>query len=138
MWASEQFTDDVLTTAIENGGMGFFTVDEYQWENMAPGTAYAVVSDKEEEDGATFRIDRSVILHGLSVILHAEPRDTEHDGPVLHNATTGERLYMSKAMRANILTAVFAEDGDGYAGDIDAVDALAIVECGLFGRVMYA
>lgn len=135
MLASEEFTDDMITTAVENGGMGWFYVREYRWESMPPGETFAVVEDKEDE--RVHRIDRSVILEGLRVMATHVLREVPYDGLVPHNAATGERLYLSASSCERILRASQDPDGDG-AGDMDVIDALAIVECGLFGKVVYA
>lgn len=133
------FLTDVLTTAVEHGGYGFFYVDEYRWENVEPGEAYAIVTDKEDDEVGSYRIDLDLIAKGLGVIRSAELREiTDWDGSaveVLHNVKTGERLYLSESQRKNILLA----DRTNYdEGDLDVIDALAVVECGLFGKVVYA
>lgn len=131
-----EFLTDLLTTAIENFGYGWFTVDEYEWENPPAGGAYAVVTD--EDEGETHRIDLDVIVRGLRVIRDAttqvDPRQP-NDGPVLHNDRNGFRLFVSPAQRRNIM---LADRTNGDEGDLDCIDALAVVECGLFGRVVYA
>lgn len=139
--ASEEFTDCMITTAVENGGMGWFYVRAYRWQNLAPGEVYADVVDREEWDESeeaapVHRINRSVILSGLRVMDTHVLQDVPYDGMVPHNTATGERLYLSAESCRRIVAASQDPDGDG-AGDIDAVDALAIVECGLFGKVVY-
>lgn len=135
-WVSKQFTDDMVTTAVENGGVGWFRVDEYRWQNLAPGEAFAVVHDQEDDEPVPHRIDRACVLAGLAVIATCVLREIPGGEEVPHNATTGERLYMHRTMVERIMRAM-ADPEDG-AGDMDALDALAIVECGLFGRVVYA
>lgn len=133
----EQFLADVLSAAIENGGYGWFAVEEYRWESVPLGDAYAVITPDDDEE-TTHRIDLDIITRGLNVIRRAVPQiDPRHqdDGPELHNHRTGERLYMSSAMRHNIL---LAERTNGEDADLDCLDAMAVVECGLFGRVTYA
>jgi hypothetical protein len=127
-----EFLTDILTTAVENGGHGWFSVDEYQWEAVPAGGAYATVADDE---GEIHRIDLDVLERGLQVIRDAVLGPDHLGGQVLHNATSGCQLYVSPVQRTNIC---LADRTNGDEGDLDCIDALAIVECGLFGRVVYA
>ncbi|MFC3504481.1 hypothetical protein ACFOOK_26415 [Micromonospora krabiensis] len=127
-----KFLDNLMTTAIENYGYGWFYVHEYAGEGE---TLYAVIED-EDEPGDTYRVDLDTFAKGLGVIDRAELKvDPEfpNDGEVLHNSATGQRLYMSQRHRKRILT---ASRTNGDEGDIDVVDALAVLECALFGRVV--
>lgn len=132
-----EFLTDILTGAIENYGYGWFEVDEYKWESVPLGDAYAVITQNEEEDEPQHRVDLDVIARGLGVIRDAQMRvDDEYpnDGEVLHNRTSGKRLYMAPGRRRNIM---LADRTNGDDGDLDVVDYLNIVECGLFGAVLY-
>jgi hypothetical protein len=136
----KQFLTDVLTTAVENCGYGWFDVDEYEWDpdqGTQLGKAYAVVVAKD--DNAKYRIDLEVIARGLGVIRGARLREFQgHGGKVVRvliNSKTAERLYMSEWMRANIM---LSDRTNGEDGDMDVIDALAVVECGLFGKVTYS
>jgi hypothetical protein len=129
-----EFLTDLLTTAIENGGHGWFTVDEYIWEDVAPGGAYALVTEDDGVHHEQHRIDLALITAGLTVIREAVPTQAA-GGVVLLNANTHEKLYLSPAQRDKIL---LADRTNGEEGDFDSIDALAIVECGLFGKVVYA
>lgn len=131
-----EFLTDILTGAIENGGHGWFSVDEYKWESVPLGGAYALVTDEEEDE--QHRIDLDVIAKGLGVIRDAELREvSDYDGShkVPHNKSTGERMYLGQDRRAEIM---LADRTNGEDGDLDVIDYLAVVECGLFGKVVYA
>jgi len=130
-----EFLTDILTMAIENGGHGWFSVEEYVWSR--PDTEpYALVVEgcDGDNDDERHRITFDVIRKGLGIIGKARIRETERDGWVLHNVSTEQRLYMSRDMQTRIMRA----SRENHAGDLDAIDALAIVECGLFGAVTYA
>lgn len=134
-----EFLTDILTGAIENYGYGWFVVHEYRWQNTTD--PYALVED--ESDGERHRIDLAVVRRGLGVIRNAvlrspDPAQPTLDGAadsVLFNAKTGERLYISPAQRRNIM---LSDRTNGDDGDMDVIDYLAVVECGLFGKVVYA
>src|SRR5690554_2659159 len=92
-----EFLTDLLTTAIENGGHGWFYVNEYEPGALCKpdGNAYAIVADMETDE--EHRVDLGVITRGLRVIGDAvEQTDLRHPegGPVLHNKGTGERLFV--------------------------------------------
>ena len=130
-----QFLKDLLTTAIENGGYGFFEVEDYSPEH---GTATIVEQNGEDEGGDRYDIDIETMAAGLGVIRDAvlvtimEPHVGEVT--VLHNVKSGQRLFMSEDMRARIGVA----SRENEAADLDCVDALAVLECALFGAVTYA
>lgn len=132
-----EFLTDILTGAIESGSAGWFVVHEYRWQDMG-ADAYAVIeSDAIEDDDTKFRIDLDVIARGLGVIRNAVLRidsKSPNDGEVLHNVKTGERLYLSVSARKNIM---LADRTNAEDGDLDVIDYFAIVECGLFGAVVY-
>ncbi len=44
----EQFLLDLLTTAVEHNGYGFFDVDEYVWDRP-PSEVFADISEEVEE-----------------------------------------------------------------------------------------
>lgn len=132
-----EFLTDILTGAIENYGYGWFEVDEYKWESVPPGDAYAVITETEKEGEPQHRVDLDVIARGLGVIRDAQMQvDDQYpdDGEVLHNQASGKRLYMAPGRRKNIM---LADRTNGDDGDLDVVDYLNIVECGLFGAVLY-
>lgn len=121
-----EFLGDVLVTAIENGGYGFFDVVSYDCDHPE-----ALIMDPE--DKINYMVDIDVIARGIGVIRNAKLATFGND-EVLANASTGERLFVSENDRALIMECSREND----AGEIDVVLALAILECGLFGKVVYA
>lgn len=124
------FWADVLTTAMEHSGYGnWFRRDEYvpYWDEDTspagdgftadPVQAYAIITvdDEEvgEEHGKTFRVDADFLAHGFSVL-----------------TAPGK---CSDSYRARLMEAY----NDHEAGELDVFDALNIVECAVFGEVVY-
>jgi hypothetical protein len=131
----KQFLTDLLITAVEHCGYGWFTSREYE-PNGELGTAYAVIEEFDGEEWNKYHINLDTFARGLGVIRNAVPKVDERypdDGEVLHNRKTGERLYLSSYLREDILA---ADRTNGEEGDIDVVGALAVLECGLFGKVV--
>lgn len=128
-----EFLSDLVTTFIESG-FSWFTVDVYQWVGVPE--ACATITD--DEDDRSYCVTVDTIARGIGVIrdavMHVDPKYPQ-DGEVLHNAKTWQRLYVSPGMRKRILEA--DRDYD-EAVNLDSVDASAIVECALFGAVVYA
>jgi hypothetical protein len=126
-------------SAIYNDGYGGLTTLESCYDDSNPAATSAVLTD----DDGTYTVTLDTISKGLDVIRNAVPKPvTSRNGSVedlLHNAETGERLYMSKMLRASILGAeeILDAAGDGEHEDIDVISMLAVLECGLFGRVIY-
>lgn len=132
-----EFLGNVLVTALEHQGYGFPEIVEYHVDNDDPEGTYAVITDRKARPrtGTRTRIDLDTIARGIGVIERARLRDVDgEDEKVLHNAATGQRLYLSTDARALILAESRANDG----GEIDVVLALAILECALFGQVEYS
>lgn len=130
-----QILTDMLTGAMEHGGHGWFSASEYRWINQGEN-AYAVIRD-DEGGGTPYRVTLDVIARGLGVIRDAVMRvDLEHpnDGEVLHNVKSGERLGLSQKLRQEIM---LVDRTNGADGDLDVIGYLAILECGLFGKVVY-
>jgi hypothetical protein len=128
--AREEFLRGLLVTAIENYGYGFFLTDEYVWD-VAPAQAYAVIVDPDD-DSRRWRVDIDTIARGLAVIRNAE--QVTEDGETLRVNAEGQRLYFDGRLRDELLVA----ETSGEAGDVDVVSALAVLECALFGHVVYA
>lgn len=130
-----QFLDDLMVTAIENFGYGWFYVQEYAGEGE---TLYAVI-EPHEEPGTTHRVDLDTFAKGLGLIKRSVQQPLIEEGrdpvDVLWNADTGQRLYMGQELRRDILA---ADRTNGDEGDIDVVGALAVLEVALFGQVVYA
>ncbi|HEX2242595.1 MAG TPA: hypothetical protein VHK27_04975 [Gammaproteobacteria bacterium] len=130
-----EFLTDLFVTAMEHGGYGAFRVHEYEWD-MEPEDIYAVISFGDEcescDDGVctSHRVTLDTMARGLRVIRDAVTKDD-----VLYNRTYGMRLYLAEASRRELM---LCDRTNGDDGDYDVVDALAVVECALFGRVVYA
>lgn len=131
---------NLLIDAIEHAGYGFPGAVEY--EPNDDGTAYAVIYDRFEEDDdpntppkETWRIDLDTMAKGLGIIRNAVMKEVENDGPVPHNKDTGDRLYFGGEVRRQLL---LADRTNGDDGDYDVFGALAVLECAIFGHVMYA
>jgi hypothetical protein len=132
--ARTEFLNDLLVTAIENYGYGWFEVDEYPNVDNA-ADAYAVI--REEDTNTKFRVTLDTMAHGLSVIRHARVGPAvDHEGnPVRCNVDTGYRLYFGGEARTELL---LADRTNGDDGGFDVIGALAVLECALFGQVIYA
>lgn len=124
----KQFLQDVLTTAIEGGINYWAGVDEYKWDGLPVGDAYAVVVEQEEittdEDGfdvypesAKHRVDIDVIAKGIGILL--EKRKDER----------WKKHYWHQFVIANRT--------NSDEGDYDADIADQILQAGLFGEVVY-
>lgn len=150
-----EFLAGILVTAIESGSYGsWMCVHRYHIPDDNEAEWYAdlhVAEDEREDEGnpELIHVDLDMIARGLGVIrsavLRETPRETRTlaDGTeytvggetVLHNAKSGERLYLSEAHRKAIMLADRTNHEDG---DLDVIDCLAILECALFGAVTYA
>jgi hypothetical protein len=127
----ERFLRDLFVTAIENYGHGFFYTDDYVWD-VPPREAYAVIVDKDDP-AKTWRIGIDTMARGLAVIRAA--RQVSRDGETFRVDAHGDRLYFGGRVRVDLLK---AERTNGADGDYDVIGALAVLECALFGRVVYA
>lgn len=150
------FLAGILCTAVEHQGYGFIEALEYEYEPEA--ATYALIRDRYEEENGDMgayaaseqRIDLDTIARGIGIIRRAVLKEVQarrghvsldkgipNTAPtfemVLHNARTGQRLYLSEDNRKRILAA----ERDRDAGELDVVDALAVVECAVFGAVVY-
>ncbi len=153
-----EFLASIVVGAVEHAGYGFIEALEFEWEDE-PNT-YALIRDRYMREGgyteaeylaSERRIDLDTAAAGLGVIRRAVLKRTQVRrghvflekgmtsipptfGMELHNAKTGQRLYMSEAHRKHILEA----DRNPDEGDLDVVDYLAIIECAIYGAVVYA
>lgn len=134
-----EFLTDVLACAIEHNGYGFLGYISSNWTADNPVMTSVTIIDRYEEEeckaGETpkrFVITLDTIAHGFSIIRAAVDQDVDGE-PLLHNAKSGQRLYLSHGDRKEILACDRAND----ASEIDVVYALAVLECALFGAVTY-
>ncbi len=106
--------------------------DTWTTHNGATGCGDPVATHDPVRE--TWRVDLDTMAKGLGIIRNAVMREVEHDGLVPHNKDTGERLYFGGESRRLLM---LADRTNGEDGDYDVVSALAVLECGLFGRVSY-
>lgn len=143
--ARVQFLGNCMDGALAHNGYGFCEIVEYKWQAGKDSTefrpdAHAVIVphygyDDDYDKGQQWRVTLDTFAHGIAVIRDAVLREVGGEGEkVLHNAKTGERLYLSEVRRKEI---VLADRTNGDDGDLDVNDYLAILECALFGRVVY-
>lgn len=110
-----QFLSDTLVGAIEHAGYGFPEIVEYVVEpDGDPAGTYAVITDRyDDEDTTQHRVTVDTIAKGFGVI---------------------RRLGTPNDMARDLL---LADRTNGEDGDLDVVGALAVLECALFGKVVY-
>jgi hypothetical protein len=114
-----QFFADIITTAIE-GGIGYWSVTlQYQY-NGKPCVGELV---EGVDTCATISPEDSNIIYGIDIDLIDKGID----------AILGERVSISVATQEAIERAWAELD----AGEIDADAADAIVQVGLFGKLVY-
>lgn len=136
--ARTEFLTDLLTTALYHQGYGQFDVTTDRTDANSP---YAVIQFHEDgPEGGRHTVNLDTMARGLRVIRDAVlgpagPLSLDPDGQVYCNRTTGERLYFGGLARTDLLT---ADRTNGKDGDYDVIGALAVLECAIFGRVVYA
>lgn len=143
----ERFLADVLTTAVEHQGYGFFHVLRYRWD-CPPVETYALIEESPDyvsgDEAAIWRIDIETTSKGLGVIRgaryaaanSADPHAPGANGEVaVLFAADGKRLYFGGQPYRDLM---LADRTNGAEGDFDVIAALAVVECALFGQVVYA
>lgn len=124
----EQWLADVLATAVEGGVNGWAQITDYQYADDAPGQARATfwfepIDDKPVEvdkDGDTsIVVTIDVVARGMRVLREQRAADPSWAG-----STSWK--YVLESNRTN-----------GEDGDYDADDASCIVQCGMFGDVVF-
>jgi hypothetical protein len=139
-----EFLADLLVTAIESGTLGsWMDVQDYHVPEDEPEAGWfadireAAWAADDPDGPEEWHVDLDLIAHGIGVIRDAVFKPVEDwDGntvEVLHNTSTGERLHVSGSQRRRILEASREND----AGLLDALDALAVLECACYGRVVF-
>lgn len=119
------FLTAVFDTAIHNHGYG-----EFQTHDYTPG-ADATIQFVDETGTRYLTIE--TMTRGIDTIRDADETEPVN-GEVLHNAETGEPLYMSRSTRDRILAAV---RDNGQVAPLGVLDAVAILYCGALGAVVY-
>lgn len=152
-----EYLDGVLDVAIGHAGYGFLSV--IRDGNHDGAGQWNLVYDRHDEDnyptqyaewpqverramirGEVWVVDIDTIARGMRIIADAVPKSFEtYPGSgryetVRANHDTGERLYFGGEARTNLL---LSNRTNGDDGDFDVIGALAVVECALFGRVVY-
>ena len=126
--ARVQFLADVMTTAIEHFGYGFPEVVEDQREDGHEADWYVVIVDRylepdDEGYGRHHAIDLGTIAKGLGIIRGWKAGE---DGRPDDWAPAEWVRQLWLADRTN-----------GEDGDVDVIGALAVLECAIFGEVVY-
>lgn len=110
------FLSDVLETALYHSGYGWFRVVEYDADK-----GVAVIEEYEScgacKEHERHTVDLDTIAKGLGVLRRTEPA-----------GFAGEALTMLR----------LADRTNGDDGDYDVIGGLAVIECALFGKVVYA
>lgn len=139
-----QLLANVLVGAIENGGHGWFTVDDYHTPEGRLDEWYAVIRPYDDKK-TTYRVDLDVIEAGFTVVRNSvvdivrterrnsDDKDIEIAGYV--HPISGKSLGINDDMHDAIM---IADLSDGEDESLDVIGYLAILEISLFGEVMYA
>ena len=135
-WKMErnEFLAGLLETAIEHGGYGFPLVLEWHHPTGRPNEWYAKIQDGHRTTDRTWRVSIGTIADGLRIIRESVIKPDGRGDAVSHSRDTGERLFFDGFARENLIA---ADDSDGEQGAYDVVGALAVLQCALFGRVIY-
>jgi hypothetical protein len=113
----QQNLTSLFVTAIEGGVNYWARVIEYRWD--APyAERYAVLVDREDEDGTEYRLTPDMMGTGLGRVAKAWPKHTNECG-----------LGWVKAARS-VTTA-------DIGGDFDATDADIVCQFALFKELVY-
>lgn len=113
----KQFLTDLLITAIEHAGYGFPEALVYEPDADQP---HAVIIDRYESEGLRigeleqYWVTLDTMAHGLEV---------------LRKSTDNPADWVKELM--------LASRTNGDDGDYDVIGALAVLECALFGEVVY-
>lgn len=148
-----EFLSGILGEVTGAGTYGFFYLVSETGEGTRDHTARIIAKeDACDEYGIPMEdipedkivtVDLDTIAKGLGVIQRSVLREVtegyDKGNNLLHNVRTGQRLYLSVDRKNAIRGASFSNDASGSgSGDLDILDYLAILECALFGAVMYA
>ncbi len=112
----------VFVTALE-GGIGYwaraYAYNPGEVEEPHAEGFHAMIDVEDRDNGGDFRVDIEVVARGLARI--AQGGTGEH------------RLLVNEDMTRRVRSALAENDG----GTLDAWDADAVVQAGLFGEVIY-
>jgi len=112
----ESFLNATFTDAIEHGIRYWANVEEYKWAdaNGEPDLSGYRASIRENEGGRTYAVNRGVMAQGVRLIAAGFVPVNSHLRNACERALAGDEEV-----------------------DIDASDADAIVQAGLFAEVIY-
>lgn len=117
----DSFLKDVVIGFVEDGGTNSWRqIERYRYETADPDDIFSpmVVAEATfidvEDDDKSYAIDHETVAKGLGKLRRGEGG-------------------MNSTMRGAILAA----DAENDAGQIDAYDADAIVQLGVFGELVY-
>lgn len=142
-----QFLSNILVGAVKNGGYGGLRAQEWHCPEGRESEWYALMYEIEEPE-TVHRVDIDVIAKGVNVIAKSRmqpfvcPREGCPEGhrycdngeKLLHNAG-GERLGLHPSYKKVIVASSFANDDENC--EMDVIYYLAIMECGIYGRVVF-
>ncbi len=118
------------------------TVDDLTWNNDGTMTwtidGVSACGDGVHEPQHVYVVTLDTIARGLGIIRNAvlaDFREGDEAVRVLANATTGERLGVHPDIRRAIM---LMDRTNGDEGDTDVFGYLAILECAIFGQVVYS
>lgn len=118
-----KFLNYLLSTAIEHGGYGFPEVQEWSGGESHDPDTFVLITDRYIEDetdpayAVVHKIDLDTMARGLKVIREA-------------NSEQNQGRWVKDLL--------LADRTNGDEGDYDVIGALAVLECALFGEVVYA
>lgn len=116
--ARAEFLHDILIGFVEDGCTNTWrSIDAWHYDEADPSQAWAVFIEDDDDLGADapkHRVTIETIARGLSALQAGD----------VH-------------MGARMLGSILAADAENDAGDIDAYDADAIVQAGVFGNLVY-
>lgn len=118
----KQFLTDLLITAIEHSGYGFCSTTEYQPEADKP---FAVIYDRYEAEAEDD--EAKIPLHRITL-------DTMAQGLSVFRTIQESNDTPAQWVKDLLL----ADRTNGDDGDCDVIGALAVLECAIFGKVVYA
>lgn len=131
----EEFLAYLLVGAIEHYGYGFPEIIKWHCPDERFGEWFAVITDRyDETDPTTWRVDIDTMAKGLGIIKRAFMATCDR-GTHYHVADSFECLGFGGDERKELL---LADRTNGDDGDYDVIGALAVLECALFGQVIYA
>jgi hypothetical protein len=132
-----EFLSDALTCGIWHDGYGQFELvtDNIDFtENSIWDREHWFADIRFYGEREIHRITIDTIAKGIGVIRNAIPATDDDGFTYLVNPTTFERVYVGEWIRDTVLT----ESAENECCNFDVVCGMAVIECALFGKVVYA